>query len=84
MALELMLNRMIHQIKAQGATETQVAAYLTDWNNALEHIGKPLPCPLCHLKGESRRLKPISEERGRTVVRCECCRESFEFDSSEA
>ena len=83
MALELMRDEMVRQIKAQSATEVQIAAYLTDWNDAIENNGKPLPCPLCHLKGEIRRLKPISEEHGVAVIRCEHCHEKFEFDSPE-
>lgn len=83
MALELMRDEMVRQIKNRSATEAQVAAYLADWDDAIEHSGKPLPCPSCHLKGEARRLKPISEEHGIAVVRCEHCRETFEFESPE-
>jgi hypothetical protein len=83
MALEFMRDEMVRQIKERSATEGQVANYLADWNDAMKHSGKPLPCPLCYLKGEIQRLKSISEEHGLAVVRCEPCREKFEFESPE-
>lgn len=83
MALELMRDEMIRQIRAHSATEAQVVAYLANWNDAIAHSGKPLPCPLCYLKGEICRLKPISEEHGVAVVRCACCSEKIEFYSPE-
>lgn len=84
MALELMSEEMVRQLRGQSATETQVAGYLNEWNDAIMHSGKPLPCPLCYLKGEIRRLKPISEVHGVAVVRCEFCHEAFEYKSPEA
>lgn len=84
MALELMREEMVHQLKVRLATEAQVAAYLTVWNEAIEHSGKPLPCPLCYLKVEIQRLNSISEENGVALVRCAHCRETFEFESPEA
>lgn len=83
MALELMRDEMLRQIKAQSGTDAQAAAYLAEWRDAIEHSGKPLPCPSCYMKGEIQRLKPISEEHGVAIVRCEHCRETFEFDSPE-
>ena len=83
MGLELMRDEMVCQISARSATDTQVAAYLADWNDAIKDSGKPLPCPSCYLKGEIRRLKSISDARGVAIVRCEHCRETLEFESPE-
>jgi RecJ-like exonuclease len=82
-ALELMCDEMVRQIKVRSGTEEKVAAYLAQWADAIQHSGRPLPCPSCFMKGEIQRLKPISEIDGAAVVRCEHCRESFEFDSPE-
>ena len=83
MALEYMRDEMLRQIKAQLGSEAQVAAYHSAWNDAILNSGKPLPCPSCYMKGDIRRLKPISEEHGIAVVRCEHCRETIEIDSPE-
>lgn len=83
MALELMREEMVRQIRARSATDAHAAAYLTVWNDAILHSGKPLPCPACYLNGETRRLKPLREEHGIATVRCEHCREIFEFHSPE-
>lgn len=79
MPLELMRDEMVRQLNAQSATEIQIAKYLTDWNNAIEDKGKPLPCPSCYLKGGIQRLKSISDEGGVGIVKCEHCREKFEY-----
>lgn len=83
MGLELMRDEMVCQISARSATDTQVAAYLAGWNDAIEDSGKPLPCPSCYMEGEIRRLKSISDEGGVTIVRCEHCHQIFEFESPE-
>jgi hypothetical protein len=81
MALESMRDEMIRQIKARMATEEQVSSYLAEWYSAIDHTGKPLPCPLCYVNGEIKRLKAISEQKGIAVVRCEQCHVNFEFES---
>ena len=83
MALKFKLVEMLRQIRAHGATEAQVDAYLTEWNSAIEHSGQPLPCPICFLKGEIQRINSIDDESGVSKVRCVCCRQYFVFDSTE-
>lgn len=84
MALEGMRDEMIRQLMEQSATQAQVADYEARWNHAMGHPGEPLPCPLCFLRGEIRRLKSINDEGGVGVTRCEHCRETFEYESPEA
>lgn len=84
MALERMHDEMIHQLRQKAATQTQVADYETRWNHAMSHSGEPLPCPSCFLNGQIRRLKSVSEEAGVGVVRCEQCRDTFEYEAPEA
>lgn len=84
MALEGMRDEMIRQLQARSATQGQIAEYQALWNHATTHPGDPLPCPLCFLGGETRRLKSISDEGGIGVARCEHCRETFEYPAPEA
>lgn len=81
MALELMCNEMVRQVKLQGATQEQTAAYLSAWQFAVNHSGEPLPCPLCYMQGQIARLKPISEDDETASVRCARCHTEFEFAS---
>jgi hypothetical protein len=83
MSPKLMLPTMVKEIRFRGGTEDQIGAYLFEWNNANEHPGMPMPCPVCFLKGEIQRLNPL-QEGGRTgIVRCARCCQYFEFDGSE-
>lgn len=84
MPLELMREEMVRQLNERSATKSEVGEYVAVWEDAIKHSGKPLPCPLCFLKRQIRRLKSISEENGVALVRCEHCRESFEYESPEA
>jgi len=81
MALEFMRDEMLRQLKANAATESQIAEYLAEWKVAMIHTGKPLPCPSCFMNGEINRLKAMSEKDGIAVVRCEQCRAYFKFES---
>jgi hypothetical protein len=84
MPLDGMREEMIRQLEEQSATPAQIADYQTRWNHAMTHPGEPLPCPLCFLGGEMRRLRSISDEGGVGVARCEHCRETFEYAAPEA
>ena len=84
MALELMRDEMIRQLKEQSATQAQMAEHELRWKHAMTHPGEPLPCPLCFLAGETNRLRAISEESGLGIVRCEYCRNEFQYKSPEA
>ena len=83
MALELMRDEMLRQLKARSATEFQISEYVNDWNIGIEQMGKPLPCPSCYLRGDIRRLKSISDENGVGIARCEHCREKFTYQNQE-
>jgi len=80
---EFMRDEMLCQLDENHATEAQKVACLAEWNRAVNNCGLPLPCPLCYLKGEIKRLKPISELNGIAVVRCTHCRYKFEYASPE-
>lgn len=84
MALEGMRDEMIRQLRERSATQGQVADYEVRWNHAMSHPGEPLPCPSCFLRGETRRLKSISDEGGIGVAKCEHCRETYEYQAPEA
>lgn len=84
MALEGAHDEMIRQLREKSATQAQISDYEARWTHAMAHTGEPLPCPLCFLRGQTRRLKSISDEGGVGIVRCEHCRETFEYDAPEA
>ena len=84
MALEGMRDEMIRQLRERSATQAQLADYKARWNEAMTHTGQALPCPLCFLRGETRRLKSISDEGGVGVARCEHCRETYKYPAPEA
>lgn len=84
MALEGMHDEVIRQLTNKSATQAQIAEYDACWSRAMAHNGEPLPCPLCFLQGQVRRLKSISDEGGVGVARCEHFRETFEYDAPES
>jgi hypothetical protein len=81
MPYEAMCKEMIHQIRVLGGTESQVDAYLTDYSIADENSERPLSCPSCYLKGDTKRLNHLDDQNGVHIVRCTYCRKFFEFVS---
>jgi hypothetical protein len=83
MALEALRDEMAAQMERRSGSRAQKEKYLVIWEHAMENSGQPLPCPACYLHGRIRRLKSIKEEKGLGIVRCEDCRETFEYPSPE-
>jgi len=84
MALEGMHDEMIRRLREREASQAQVADYEARWSHAMNHRGEPVPCPLCFLRGETRRIKSISDEGGVGIAKCEHCRETYEYQAPEA
>jgi RecJ-like exonuclease len=82
MSLEFMLQEMLQQIRECGGLEINIVAYLAEWRSAIKDFEKPLPCPLCFLKGKIYGLNHLDDEKGLGKVRCTRCRKYFIFSNT--
>lgn len=63
MTLKYLLVELLQQIRFNRNTEVLVDAYLAEWSMANERPSMPIPCPLCFLEGEARRLNHLECEK---------------------
>ncbi len=63
MTLKYLLVELLQQIRFNSTTESQVDAYLAEWNMTNKRPSMPIPCPLCFLEGEAQRLNHLEYEK---------------------
>ncbi len=83
MALDLMFEEMLRQLRMHSSSEEQIERYKKLWDSAVDSAGDPLPCPICFLQGWASRVISIKEENGIAIERCKVCRETFMHRSPE-
>lgn len=79
MALDMLRLELLRYLKERGAVQEMIDAWALCWHNATAFPEEPFPCPQCFLEDRVERLRPLPNLTHIGAVRCDHCRQVFEF-----
>ena len=79
MTLEALHDVLLRYLDDEGAVQMAIDAWEDLWHQSQNFPDEPLPCPRCFLDSHVQRLVPMEGIGGLAAVRCECCKNTFEF-----